>query len=1557
MSRYSLASVLMCLTLMFAINAFGLEKKWIPLTGNSAPAKTQIIEETQNSITIEMKLNGFNVEQKIVNGKSYQFLSVPMSDWMNQTGKPKLPVIRSLIVAPSDGDIQINIEDSEHIKLTDYNVYPVGKQIVKNGRNGSVYVDEEFTINNDFYATDDFYPQELARVAYSGYMREQRLVQLEFHPIMYHPLSKELLCYSFLRVRLTFKNSLNTANSYQGLLRNVFDDGIAGNVSMAPQSQGQALATSMGFVTYPEDLLAFNKADYVIIASEPFYSNPKLKQLAEWRANYTGLDVAVVPTEKLYYKFGTINVPDTSIKAFVQYAYTYWKSSHSPDGHIKYVLLVGDTEFIPIHISDRMSFDEYIATDNWYACVNGDDLFPDVMLGRLPAKNLSELGVMVDKIVQYEQNPLYGDWANNALLMLGTVESLQEDLDYARDEYLTPDGYNTTELDVLDGQGASDVVSELNKGKYIVDYAGHGYIDKWEILNASDVAKLKNNRMLPAIFSLACSTGYFDYPDKDSLAEAFVKSRNGAIAFFGSSRLAAISSIGFGLSEAIAGSHLYNLGEIAMHAKLGLLPYSTDLELYNLIGDPALDMGAPRRRPNISDIAISPSDINFKPEAPKQGEQVMITATIANFGDGDANNVVVEFYDGGPNKPLIEKKNLSIIRSGEKVQVNIQWELALGVPQHNIYIKAYTSGVSTEYYEENNDSQKQLIVSLEKEGWPIAFEGKSLSAPVTADINGDGKMEIIFQSYSYDSYNSVYVLDSDGKSLNGWSKSVYRSGYDYQSQYNNSSVGVVPSVGDLDRDGKQEIVGTFFSRDVYAWKYDGTILDGWPVMLSGNATASPILADVDMDGNLDVIVGTINGQINVLRYDGSQITGWPVSVGKMGHLFAIVVDLDGDSDPEIVAYDSLLPKNYDDNRNSNLYAWHHDGTPVKGWPVQMKGSDSILPPVAGDLDGDGKSEVIAISNWSEECRVYIWNNDGSLKATALLGVDDDIRTAPALADIDGDGDIEIIATTYDGLIYAWHHDGRQVYGWPVEHPDAYWLSAPVFADIDGDDKAEVVATSHGGIVYAYEADGTASNGWPAIISDQSSSSPPAIADIDGDTKSELVCFSNYGDIHALSLTSNAYNNENSGWVMLLHDQRHTGSYGSNLILPSEPTNIQASDTADDKGEGITISWQLSTDDDNAVAYVIFRSDKVDGKYVMVGKVERGINTYADNGVKVGVTYWYMVRTSNGANLSANTNPISAYSFNNFAPQSPTSLYVYNVGIDGAIGVWWTLNVEPDMAGYKIYSGTSSGVYDNVIDVGLINNYMLTALTNGKQYFACITSYDTEGNESLKSKEIFATPQDDDTDPPVFSSFNPSEVAENTDFYVRCDIQDQSDIYDNQTPDDKQGIYLIWDIDGLSENSHIASMSKLPSGGYVTDKRIPGQSIGTQLVYKVVAYDNDYDWNNSNDRTKGVSVKQIVKFISAPQRAYNYPNPAPSGAYTDRTIFRYYVDSSSQVTINIYSISGYLVESLEAVAKGGGYSETEWNISNVASGIYPYTIEIQPDLGERQIIKNKLAILK
>ena len=71
----------------------------------------------------------------------------------------------------------------------------------------------------------------------------------------------------------------------------------------------------------------------------------------------------------------------------------------------------------------------------------------------------------------------------------------------------------------------------------------------------------------------------------------------------------------------------------------------------------------------------------------------------------------------------------------------------------------------------------------------------------------------------------------------------------------------------------------------------------------------------------------------------------------------------------------------------------------------------------------------------------------------------------------------------------------------------------------------------------------------------------------------------------------------------------------------------------------------------------------------------------------------------------------------------------------SINLEWDANSEEDLAGYKIYYGTSSGNYGTPISVGKISASELSGLTEGTTYYVAITAIDTSYNESEKSDEV------------------------------------------------------------------------------------------------------------------------------------------------------------------------------------------------------------------------------
>jgi hypothetical protein len=91
--------------------------------------------------------------------------------------------------------------------------------------------------------------------------------------------------------------------------------------------------------------------------------------------------------------------------------------------------------------------------------------------------------------------------------------------------------------------------------------------------------------------------------------------------------------------------------------------------------------------------------------------------------------------------------------------------------------------------------------------------------------------------------------------------------------------------------------------------------------------------------------------------------------------------------------------------------------------------------------------------------------------------------------------------------------------------------------------------------------------------------------------------------------------------------------------------------------------------------------------------------------------------------------------------SVLSLPIFTSAVHAAqISLEWAANGEPDLAGYRVYYGTSSDNYTASVDVGNNTHCVISNLEQGVTYYFAATAYDSEGNESEFSDEIvYAVP--------------------------------------------------------------------------------------------------------------------------------------------------------------------------------------------------------------------------
>jgi hypothetical protein len=241
----------------------------------------------------------------------------------------------------------------------------------------------------------------------------------------------------------------------------------------------------------------------------------------------------------------------------------------------------------------------WTASDAAYASLNGDDVLPDLAIGRLPAATASELRLMVEKILAYESAGSMGD---RGLVLVADNSDAGGNFEANADEIASSfaaQGPRRIYLSLLGAEAARGAIAQaFDDGASVLSYMGHGGIGLWAQENVFDVSKidpLTPQDKPPLVLTLNCLNGYFHFPYFDSLSEELVKAE-------GKGAIAALSPSGLSLDEPAHVLHKALLGEIfsGRHARLGdalaaaQASYAASgafpelLRIYNLLGDPAL---------------------------------------------------------------------------------------------------------------------------------------------------------------------------------------------------------------------------------------------------------------------------------------------------------------------------------------------------------------------------------------------------------------------------------------------------------------------------------------------------------------------------------------------------------------------------------------------------------------------------------------------------------------------------------------------------------------------------------------------------------------------------------------------------------------------------------------------------------------------------------------------------------------------------------------------------------------------------------------------------------
>ncbi|MGD9400765.1 MAG: C25 family cysteine peptidase [bacterium] len=889
-------------------------------------------------------------------------------------------------------------------------------------------------------------------------------------------------------------------------------------------------------------------ADILLIMGHAIRLSAYVDSIGRHWAETMGLNVAIIDVDRIS-AYSPVMVRD-----FIKALYNTGSAEHFGDGHLGFVILLGDayeddnvTRMVPEY--DGYGGDAE-ASDHFYACIKGDDEFEDIMIGRIPVGNELELAYYYAKLTSYTPLPAE-DWTRSFLFAGGCFFALKQDYVNLFDSlavYLPPDvhdsryyRYDFPQTDPGDAQAIQAMVDSLEAGRLFVMYCGHA--DRWNwggrferVFGSGRIPDLANADRLPIILSIACYSGWFDnteYTFSDGGVDCFAERLltnpgGGAVACLASSRDTGGGASTEFTSQIIRAAYVNGssyLGELMLEAKtrhlcrLGNIEY---VRQFNLFGDPCLNFVLNQEPVSQPDLVLRPYHVKVSPEFIKNGETVTVTAEVWNAGGESVAEFDVAIYDGDPDAggELVGVETLADFWGWEKRWVEFEIHGAEGGAL-DIHLVADPEEMIPEVDEDNNTTSVETYVYPCQAGFPVKL-GEDVKGQVMADLDADEDLDILVTSGG----TLAQALTSDGNTI--W----LRENLGQKEWFEN----IEPAACDLNGDGATEVILTTKSAVLVLEGATGNTI--WQ-RFTDNASVSPVVADLDHDGSFEVLLATYNFMAaKMYAFNTQGAYRWIYSLpGSFGAITSLVC---GDFDQD--GYLEVMMAGGGETGNLRCFSCSDDPDeqPHSLWTSQLT-SQGVACAVGADIQRDGDLEIIAGSGNN----VYVVEAmTGQIIETVELPHP---ATSLSIADTDNDEVLEILCTSEMGYLYR--IDDLQVVlekdlgGTPVE--------APITADLDGDGTTEIICSLREGKVCIISPTGGDFMA-PVPIRNMCYSTPVA-GDIDMDGRIEVFAGSVDSVLFALDLGIQGGRSEwpcagASGIRMGIYAQPFTGMFTDDFVL-------------------------------------------------------------------------------------------------------------------------------------------------------------------------------------------------------------------------------------------------------------------------------------------------------------------------------------------------------------------------------------------------------------------------
>lgn len=496
---------LLIIILTFSLGFLNAQN-WVPISADKPqPVDIELLGSNINTSTFTVEIKGFHLNPVTTPRGDAFTINIEDATPILEKGMPDLPKVTASLIIPDKSNMEVVIVTSQYRDFPNIEIAPSKGNLTRDIDPSKVPYSY-----GSAYQRNEFFPMEQAWLRNPYILRDYRGQTVVVNPFLYNPITKVLRVY----YQMTLEVRESGISTYNTINRNSPVNQITTEFKPVYERQFlNASATSSRYTPLEEG------GNMLIISHGAFMA--EMQDFIDWKTTI-GIPVEMVDVS-------TIGVNSNAIK-------TYVANYYATNG-LTYLLLVGDNAQVPTVTSGNLGG----PSDHAYGYLAGDDHYPDIFVGRFSAETPAHVATMVQRTINYEQEPMTTtDWFTKGV-GIGSDQGPGDDNEYdfehmgiIRDDLL---GFTYTSVaELYDGsQGGGDlpgnpnpshVATELNDGRSIVNYVGHGSDVSWGTtgFSNSDVNALTNNNMWPFIISVACVNGNF--LNQTCFAEAWLRASN-----------------------------------------------------------------------------------------------------------------------------------------------------------------------------------------------------------------------------------------------------------------------------------------------------------------------------------------------------------------------------------------------------------------------------------------------------------------------------------------------------------------------------------------------------------------------------------------------------------------------------------------------------------------------------------------------------------------------------------------------------------------------------------------------------------------------------------------------------------------------------------------------------------------------------------------------------------------------------------------------------------------------------------------------------------------------